>query len=218
MNVPVNIQLGINGPPSYIGQMLLDSGSVGSTASWSGSFHILSMSKHYDEYVVTPRTLLLPRIQGFPMAHPYQRLAGKVRASGVTGNIGEAVAALFARRYLRARISEIAHITPGTSFKSRVSPDYMMQLGYLMPSIFVRLLVPNVKFTWPDWWPVEAKARQTLYSLSSVQRSALEQVTIYWSKISATQPNAVGYGLIVCFVYSFPHEVRVSLFEPYPIL
>ncbi len=47
------------------------------------------MGRHYDDYVVTDHTLGLPAIVGIPVAHPYERLTGKIRAAGVTGNIGD---------------------------------------------------------------------------------------------------------------------------------
>jgi hypothetical protein len=97
MNALVQVQLGIRGPRRSLNPIWLDTGSVGATAGWAGSYHVLSMGRHYDDYIITGRTIRLPPIAGIPAAHPYERLAGKVRAAGVTGNIGEAIAALFAR-------------------------------------------------------------------------------------------------------------------------
>lgn len=102
MNVDLRIQLGIRGPLFPLRPIQLDSESVGSGASWAGSYHILHMARHYDDYAITGRTLNLPTIPGFPLAQPYTRLAGKIRATGVTGNFGEVIAALFAVRYLYA--------------------------------------------------------------------------------------------------------------------
>src|ERR1700687_3451743 len=109
MNVDVYLQLGINGPQASCGSIVLDVPKVGATSSWAGSYHVLSMGRHYDDYVITGYMPSLPPITGIPAAHPYQRLAGKVRATGVTGNIGEAIAAIFARECVRAAIREIAH-------------------------------------------------------------------------------------------------------------
>src|SRR4051812_17001359 len=100
MHVPVVLQLGINGGESSLGSMFLDVPTVGATSSWAGSNHVLSMGRHYDDYVITDRILRLPKITGIPPPPPYQRLAGKIRAPGFKENLGEAGAALFARHCL----------------------------------------------------------------------------------------------------------------------
>src|SRR5205807_585191 len=107
MNIVVRIQLGLGGLIRTLPEIWLDSASVGGAAAWSGSYHILRMAEHYDDYVVTGRILALPVITGIPPAHPYQRVTAKIRAAGVTGNIGECIGALFARRYLNANIGDI---------------------------------------------------------------------------------------------------------------
>ena len=129
MNVALRIQLGLRGTLRALNPIWLDVGSVGAASSWSGSYHVLAMGRHYDDYVITGRILGLPPIVGIPVAHPYERLTGKIRAAGVTGNIGEAIAALFARRCLGAGIGDIAHVRPRRPFRRRKSPDYLMRLG-----------------------------------------------------------------------------------------
>src|SRR5262245_31143757 len=136
MNVTLRVQVGIRGAPQTIGPIWLDSSSIGNVSSWAGSLHILSMSRHYEDYVVTPRTIQLPVIPGFPLAHPYQCLTGKMRAAGVTGNIGEAIAAIFARCCLGLAIADIAHLRPRRPFMRRQAPDYLMRLRSRMPGIF----------------------------------------------------------------------------------
>src|SRR5262245_25043820 len=98
MNVGLTVQLGLHGPQQFVGLIQLNAGSIGGSAAWAGSYHILEMARHYDEYVVTGMLPSLPVIPGFPVTHPYRRLASKIRAAGVTGNIGESVAAIVARR------------------------------------------------------------------------------------------------------------------------
>src|SRR5450759_1530645 len=108
MNVATRIQLGLSGPTRPLAPIYLDAPSVGNASSWRGSYHVLNMAEHYHDYFGTRRVLALPVIPGIPPAHPYQRLTAKIRAAGVTGNIGECVAALFARRYLNAGVGDIA--------------------------------------------------------------------------------------------------------------
>ena len=89
MNVPVRIQLGILGHREPLNPIQLDVGSVGAASSWAGSYHVLAMGRHYDDYVVTGSQINLPPIAGFPVVHPYEKLTGKIRAPGVTGNIDQ---------------------------------------------------------------------------------------------------------------------------------
>jgi hypothetical protein len=214
MNVDLTVQLGLSGTQIAQPPMWLDPGSVGATSSWAGSFHVLSMGRHYDDYVVTSKILSLPAIAGFPSAHPYERLAGKIRASGVTGNIGESIAALFARRNLRAAIGDIAHVHPRRPFRSRKSPDYLMRIGRCMPGPFRSLLPVLRRFAWPEWWPVESKARATEAGCVSARRDALKQLKAYWSLLARTDPAAVGYGLVVTLKYQPPRSVRATLLLP----
>jgi hypothetical protein len=215
VDVDLWIQLGLHGPEQQENPIFLDPGAVGMTSRWSGSYHILAMGQHYDDYVITSRVLSLPAITGIPTAHPYQRLTGKIRAAGVTGNIGEAIAAILARRTLGAGIGDIAHIRPNRPFRRRKVPDYLMRIGHLMPSVFQPILPARGNpFNWPEWWPVEAKARSTIIGSNNSRNDALRQLGAYWSAIVGEQPLDVGYGLIVTFTYHPPREVRASLIVP----
>jgi len=214
MNVSLRIQLGLRGPPRTLSPIWLDAGSVGAASSWSGSYHVLAMGRHYDDYVITGRILGLPPIAGIPVAHPYERLTGKIRAAGVTGNIGEAIAALFARRCLGAGIADIAHVRPRRPFRRRKSPDYLMRLGALMPGLFAPVVPSGGVTSWPKWWPVESKARSTGAGSVAGRRDALKQLVVYWALLANSQPSVVGYGQIVTFTYQPPREVRVSLILP----
>lgn len=214
MNVDLIVQLGIHGTHSKLPPIWLDTGSVGATSSWAGSYHVLSMGRHYDDYMITGRIITFRPILEFPQAHPYERLAGKIRAAGVTGNIGEAIAAIFARRNLRAGIGDIAHIRPRQPFRRRKSPDYLMRLTSLMPGPFRTVVPEGAAHSWPDWWPVESKARNTVANSNAGRREALKQLVAYWSLLVTSQPAVVGYGLIVTFTYQLPREVRASLILP----
>jgi hypothetical protein len=214
MNVDVCVQLGLRGATTPIGPTWLDAASMGAASAWAGSYHVLAMGRHYDDYVVTGRILRLPPIPGIPVAHPYERLSGKIRAAGVTGNIGEAVAALVARRFLYAPIADIAHVRPRRPFRRRKAPDYLMRLGPLLPGVFAPVLPPGATFSWPDWWPVESKARTTENGCADARREALAQLTAYWSILVSSRPDLIGFGIIVTLRYWPPREVRASIILP----
>jgi len=214
MDVQLKIQLGLYGNSAYLTPIRLDVGSMGSTSSWAGSYHILAMGRHYDDYIMTGALMSLPPISGFPLAHPYQQLAGKIRAGGVTGNIGECVAALFARRYLSAQLGQIAHIKPRRPFRQNKSPDYLMNIGSSISSVFSGIIPKPFQLTWPDWWPVESKARNSDNASSEGRRDALKQLFAYWSLIRNSQSPAVGFGLIVGLKYQPPRQLRISLILP----
>lgn len=214
MNVDVTLQLGLHGLARLAHPIVLDVGSVGAASSWSGSYHVLAMGRHYDDYVVTGTLIGLPPIAGMPLAHPYERLTGKIRAAGVTGNIGEAVAAIFARRHLLAGIGDIAHVRPRRPFRRRKSPDYLMRLSAVMPGPFATMLPRAAPFTWPEWWPVESKARSTKAGSKAGRDDALRQLVAYWCLLVDSAPDVVGYGMIVSFTYRPPREVRANLILP----
>ena len=212
MNVDLRVQLGIRGTSHLLNPIYLDVASVGVASSWAGSYHILSMGRHYDDYVISDRIIRLPRITGFPAAHPYERLTGKIRAAGVTGNIGEVIAAIFARRYMMAGIGDIAPIRQRRPFRRRKAPDYLMRLGGLMPGPFNQVLPDDQSFNLPDWWPVESKARNTDARSNSGRRDALNQLMTYWALLANSQPQTVGYCLIITFTYQSPRRLPRTWF------
>lgn len=214
MNVPVALQLGLQGNTRLLSSIWLGATTVGQAAAWSGSYHVLRMDEHYDDYVISNRVLSFPPIAGFPAAHPYERLPAKVRAAGVTGNIGECAAALFARRYLNASIRDIVHVKPRQRYRRRKAPDYMMRLVNLMPGVFQPLLRSVVTPSLPDWWPVESKARTTAAQARFSRQKALRQLVTYWTLLARTQPAIVGFGMIATLGYQPPAELRVTLFVP----
>lgn len=214
MKVPVSIQLGLNGAVRSIGRIVLDPKSVEAAAAWCGSYSILYMGQHYDHYVITDKIAKMPKIPGFPTPHPYTFLTGKIRAGAVTGNIGEIVAGLFAARFLYAPIRSIAHINPNQRYRKRKSPDYMMEIGGLLPGVFQPIMPSQPTINFPTWLPVESKARSTAGSATAARRAALSQLKTYWSLLCGNQPSVVGFGIVVTFKFQEPKEVRATLFLP----
>ena len=89
MDVQITIRLENSGVTRNE-EINLDPASLNHAAAWCGSYDILEMGQHFDAYVVTSRTFLLPRILGFPATRRYTLLPGKIHAPSVHGNIGEA--------------------------------------------------------------------------------------------------------------------------------
>jgi hypothetical protein len=214
MYVDVCIQRGLKGPASLLGRTWLDSASIGAVSNWAGSYHVLAMGRHYDDYVISSRILRLPVIPGLPPAHPYERLAGKIRAASVTGNIGEAIAAIVAVRFFGVAIADIAHVRPRRPFRRRKAPDYLMRLGPFMPGVIGAVMPAGQVVAWPDWWPVESKARTTEPACAQARREALRQLIAYWLLLAGSLPQQVGFGVIVTLCYWPPREVRVSIILP----
>lgn len=209
----VKAKIGFAGAESNISTVMFDSYTVGMASAWAGSYHILSMRRHYDEYVVTPRTHYFRSIPGFPTSHPYMRLTAKIRAAGVTGNIGEAVAAIFAHRSLGLMISDIAHIKPNQPFRKRKSPDYLMRMHGHLPGPFKNIW-PRGTSSGPLWWPVESKARKDSKSTIKGIHEAFKQLAAYWHAINNSNSTDVGYGMVVSFTYHQSPEVLITLFIP----
>lgn len=214
MNVELRIQLGLFGKSVKLNPIKLDIVTINSTSSWAGSYHILSMGQHYDDYIITDMLGTLPQLAGLPTSHPYRRLTGKIRAGGVTGNIGEVVAAIFARQHLKIGIDGIAHIKPHRPFKKSKSPDYALKIGDIFPSVFSKIVPSGVGVTTPAWWPAESKARNSMTAAANGREEALRQLFGYWSLLAVSQPSTVGFGMIVVFRYKPTREVRVNLILP----
>lgn len=141
-------------------------------------------------------------------------LTGKTRAAGVTGNIGECVAAIVARRLWGLSVKDVMHIRSRQPFRKRKAPDYLMRMtGHVGPS-FGTLMPGHDWSAMPDLWPVESKARSTSRGALTASRDALVQIATYWQLLAARNPRSVGYGLIVTFAYSPTREVRVHVIVP----
>lgn len=214
MNVPVSIQSGLKGAAQLVGNIVLDTAAIQNVASWAGSYHIIDMGRHYQDYVLGPALPSLPQLAAIPATYPYERLGTKMRATGVTGNIGEGVAALFARRVMRLTLGDIAHVKIRKPFKKRRVPDYLMRLGPSLPSKVSALKAAARFRSCPEWWPVESKARATAEDADGARRDALFQLAACWAELRPFHPAAVGYGVIVTFSYKVPREVRATFITP----
>ncbi len=212
MFVPLLYQIGLDGETTRLPSAIeLDSPSVGDTSRWAGSYHVLEMADHYDDYVISNRIPSLRRVPGFDIAHAYCRLTNRLRDPGVTGNIGEAIAALFAVRCLGASPRDIAHLRPRKAYRGTKSPDYIMRIGSSLsaklPTHFPSRTFPSL----PGDWPVESKARNNAVAAKQAREAAFRQLCFYWSKCRS---SSVGFGAIVCLTYETPRELRANFFVP----
>jgi hypothetical protein len=98
MLFPVFIRRGLHGPMTQLqSQLDINSQVMNSISTYAGSYHILSMGRHFNAYVISSSgPPAIPHPTGLPHAYPYLALANKVRSAGVTGNIGEGVAGIVA--------------------------------------------------------------------------------------------------------------------------
>src|SRR4051812_22255862 len=105
MTIPTAVCNGLSETGISIGSIRVRPGEVGAACGKFSSTHILRMGLHYDRYMIANA---LPRFRAVLAVYSTGRLAAestpKARANDVTGNIGESIAGLVARRKLGARV------------------------------------------------------------------------------------------------------------------
>ena len=207
------IQCGNAGPIQRNEDIFIDNDTIGNTSDWAGPFHILSMGRHHRSYLE----------ENFPNVHMtkdlppldiYQKLNNKNPSQQVIGNFGESVAAIFARSKLDARLEDIV---PLTSRHTVERPDYLMFLkGNNIKNIFSGIIPNDSPFPHlecQNWWPVESKASKQQRGTSQ-KKEALHQVISYWKNDRKNLQLAVGYGIILTYVYKNPVSVIASIILP----
>ena len=181
-------------------------------ARFAGSCHVRDMGGHYQDYIEPPARMPLiavPPGLRVPAWTYYSPLDIKLRANGITGNIGEAIAAVVATARLSCTIRDIAHIK---AVRRRRSPDYLMRFPSGLPRE-VQRRIPSGTFL-PDWWPAESKARHDPDGTRTLEDAFL-QLVAYWYSLLRVYPQGVGYGLVFNCIYnrSAP-TIRVHYFLP----
>jgi hypothetical protein len=215
MLVPCYARVGVKGTARQLGRIRLNEAVIGMSAGHCGSYHILAMDKHYLEYVITGSFPSLPSCVGLTPTHPFVALANKQRAAGVTGNIGEAVTGVVARRVLDLKVGEFVHVKPKQGFGRRKSPDYLFRVGPKLPGPFAKLWPPPLSVPLPTWWPVESKARNSPKAADdAVEAAALAQLASFWHTIQNGFPQDVGFGMAVSLAYETSSRVMITLFLP----
>ncbi|WP_237229075.1 hypothetical protein [Rubinisphaera sp. JC750] len=215
--IPVIVRSGLSGGETPIGSVRLLPHEIGIASAMFSSTYILHMGMHYERYVVSGYLPQFNAVQSiYSTAIPAANATTKTRAQSVTGNIGESIAALVARRKLNAR--RLADIQPLSVSSKKKTPDFRMKFRPMFPWSFQNATGINPPITF-DFWPVESKAAQSdSVALNSV-KSALLQLGTYWYERSYHEPDVVGFGIVVSFIYRGTKNdpkrcIRVHVFCP----
>lgn len=215
LSIPMIIQSGLNGSTHSVPPLVVTANEVGFAASQFGSQYILRMGLHFDRYVVSGyQPLWKANKDTYRTANPAASATGKSRATSVTGNIGESIAALVARRHFGSRLSDIEPIKAGTIR----APDFRIAFRPMVPTSFQSVVNSKLNIGF-SLWPVESKAAATDGGAKRQFKTALLQLGAYWYMRSPWEPNVVGYGVIMCLIYrgskSQPQrQIRVHLITP----
>lgn len=215
MNIGVIVVSGMNGNEEPIGTIRVRPSEVGTACGLFGSTFILKMGLHFDRYVVSNS---IPNFQSVPAIYTSAAIAatitGKGRAQSVSGNIGESIAGLVARRKLGARM--LNDVLPVRVPPKKKAPDFVMKLRPMFPASFeiaTTMVNPTIGF---GRWPVESKAVSTNGQERQALGKALLQLGTYWYERHPYEPSVCGYGIVVCFIYrGKPNRViKVHVFTP----
>jgi hypothetical protein len=217
MSIGVTVVGGLSGGEYPLGQLLMTPQEIQQACGLFGSAYILRMGLHYQRYVIggyLPRWRVVSDI--YKAANPAPELTTKIRASSVSGNIGESVLALVVRRLLGA--TQALDVLPINVTPEAKCPDFRIQIRPGFPAAFqaVTGLTPRIEF---DYWPAESKAVQSQGRARTVVKNALTQLGSYWLMRSAFEPSVVGYGIVCCFIYQGTRRhpiqrVRLHVFVP----
>src|SRR5262245_22847929 len=133
MNFPVIVTRGLHGQSVPLpAPCVLNPAVMNSIASSAGSYRILEMGQHFSDYVLKAGLFPpFPHCVGLPHAYPYQALANKLRAAGVTGNIGEGVAGVIADAVIGLPLGHYVHVNLKPGVGLRKTPDFMFRMGPL---------------------------------------------------------------------------------------
>lgn len=185
-------------------------GQVEAASGYAGSCHVLEMGRHYAEYVRYKEQFpTFPRVTGFPLTPFLKQLDTKSRASNVTGNIGEIIAGMVARRTLKIDAAGIALLK--TSPNSQ-TPDYLLQSTTQFTSVLREIVPALIGVTLPEWWPMESKARGV--GGSACVQEALKQLAAYWYHNRDNDPQGAGYGIVIAVCFNRPRRISIHIFAP----
>lgn len=201
----------------FVDDMALDSVRVNSISRLAGSYHVLEMGRHFDDYTggaALPQLVPQKYFQNLQSSQVYAPLDRKLRAAGVTANIGEALGALVARKIMNRKLREVAHLTTKGKYRNRKAPDYLIQLGKTLPAalqIDAELTAINAG---PGWWPAESKARNRP-SRRSLKDALAQIIAYWWSLLNGPAEKEIGYGVIFHYLYAgtFP-QIDIHILAP----
>jgi hypothetical protein len=156
------------------------------------------MGRHYEQYVISGYLPTYTAVRDiYSTSIPAANATSKTRAPAVTGNIGESIAALVARRKFKSRLTDIQPLVVANRKKT---PDFRIRFRPMFPQVFRTAtgFTTTVNF---NYWPVESKAAASLGAGDNAVEKALLQLGTYWRERASVEPAVVGFGIVVCFVY-----------------
>ena len=217
MSIPVKVRCGFDGTDQALGTVRISPAQIQAACELYGSNYILRMGLHYQRYVIAdylPEYLLVNGI--YLSTNPAPKLTDKKRATSVTGNIGESILGVVARRKLGA--SRMNDVQPINATSSAKCPDFRVQLRPSFPASFQAANGSQLPVNF-QFWPAESKAVETEGGAKPAVKRALKQLGTYWYERRTFEPNVVGFGIVCCFIYrgtkSDPKRfIRLYVFTP----
>lgn len=199
MSIPVVVRSAFDNTEHPLGNLVITPNEIQQGAGIFGSTYILRMGLHYQRYVVAGYLPNWNIVHGIYLAaNPAPRLTTKNRSNSVTGNIGETVLGIVARRLLGAM--GMSDILPLNVTPTAKCPDFRVRISPAFPPAFQSAtgLNPAIGFS---YWPAESKAVESAGRASVTLKKALLQLGTYWYERRLLEPNVAGFGLVCCFIY-----------------
>lgn len=217
MSIPVVVRSGFNPAETSLGTVPITPTEIHAACDLFGSQYILKMNLHYQRYVITHYLPSHPVVHGIYLAaNPAPTLTMKKRANSVTGNIGESILGIVARRKLGA--THMLDVLPLNVTSNAKCPDFRIRINPSYPAEFGTAtglaLTPGFQY-----WPAESKAVESSAKATNVVKRALSQLGTYWYQRRHLEPDVAGIGIVCCFIYkgtkTNPLQViRLYLFVP----
>jgi len=199
MSIPVVVRSAFSNSEHSLGTLLITPNEIQQSSGVFGSSYILRMGLHYQRYVVAGYLPNWTIVHGIYLsANPAPRMTTKNRSNSVTGNIGESVLGIVARRLLGAM--NLLDVLPLNVTPVAKCPDFRVRITPTFPPIFQTAtgLNPTVTFS---YWPAESKAVESAGRASVTLNKALLQLGTYWYERLHVEPDVAGFGLVCCFIY-----------------
>jgi hypothetical protein len=199
MSIPVVVLSGFNPAETSLGTISVTPNEIHAACDAFGSQYILRMNLHYQRYVITHYLPSHPVVHGIYLAaNPAASLTMKKRANSVTGNIGESILGIVARRKLGA--TSMHDVLPLNVNPKAKCPDFRIRINPSYPTEFGTAtgltLTPGFQY-----WPAESKAVESSAKATNVVKRALSQLGTFWYQRRHLEPNVAGFGIVCCFIY-----------------
>jgi hypothetical protein len=199
MSIPVIVHGGLTGGEVPLGTLNASPAEIEAACDLFGSMYIERMGLQYQRYVIGgywPQSNLVRGI--YAAVNPAPRMTDKLRAPSVTGNIGESLLSLVARRMLGA--SQMLDVLPLNVTSAAKCPDFRVRINPDFPASFQTATGANPTIGF-SYWPAESKAIESTGKANAAVERALAQLGTYWYERRLLEPSVAGFGLVCCFIY-----------------